>query len=428
VAWVFTALAVAAVVGCVVTLPPQSGNARPVEQWRPPEPRPPVLEALARLEGWIPYWTDEARHAREAAAAGFTDLLFFHGTVDEDGTVKLEKPDGLRAGRDEAVRAGVQPWLTVTNHGKPMDRALGTGRIQAHAESLLKAFADSRCRHLDLDYESLSLANARALNDLAEIIGPRLPVGSRLSFTLQPVDEALRPDHRAAYQALLDNPRVYTLRLMAYDYHWRQSLPGGLYPLPMFERLLNAWRGSESRLTLCLPLYGYDWPRPEDVSLPRADVVTLNDLARGPSFSTVWMEREAELATRYSNAGPRMAALPSYRAIRARVEACLARGIPAVSFWQLSCAPARQVAQASDPRQPTPREPVSPADYLAGWDAWLTPFRERVCRVVTAAPGDSLETIGGAHGVTRAMMLRFNAELASARDISGRRVFVPGAN
>ncbi len=413
----FGVVLLAAVVGCVVY------------QFEPRPAAPPerevvaALERLDRIEGWVPSWGDEARIAAEAAQAGFTDLLFFHGTVGDDGVVKLEDTAGLEGGRIVAVRAAVRTWLTVTNHGKSLEGALGTGRLNAHADSLLRAFAESRCQHLDLDYESLTSAQARALPELARILAPRLGEGSRLSFTLQPVDGVFRPGHSAPIRELLAMREIYTVRFMMYDYHWSGSLPGALCPIDAFERLLHYWPGHANRLTVCLPLYGYDWPRPMDTTLPRAKSVTLRDvpaLERQPGFEAAWMEAEAELACRYGTGAQNWVAVPSFGAVTRRVTLALEHGVPAVSFWHLGCGRLDEVAEASRRNAEVPE--VVSAAALPSWDTWLEPFKRQVCTVVRG-DGRSLEEYARAHGVERAHILRFNEHIES--DTSGLEVFIP---
>ena len=416
----FIVLMMGALIGCVV----YSGGDPVFYPDQPPDrSRPQPLDRLDRIEGWVPSWGDEAKIAAEARSAGFTDLLFFHGSVAGDGVVSIEDPAGLAAGLKAS--SGVRSWLTVTNHGGSLETPLGSG-IGAHVESLLEAFARSGCDHLDLDYESLNRTQADGLATLVERLTDRLPAGSRLSLTLQPVDSRLRPDQRSIYRRLLELPQVYTIRMMMYDYHWRGSLPGALYPMAAFRRLIEEWAEFAHKLTLCLPLYGYDWPRPEGTSLPRAEVVTLRDVAKlssQPGFDAVWMREQSELAARYSTGGvTHYAALPSLRAINARAVAGLDWGVPAVSFWHLGCASLSAIPSACA-RDAEPREAIG-YDSGAGWADWLDPYKRRVCEVITADGSRNLEQIAEANGVTRATMYRFNEQIVSD-DLAGCTVYIP---
>jgi hypothetical protein len=361
-----------ALIGCVMM---HRSPPAPVATQPPPVQVTPRSE-FRRVEGWVPYWVDEAKVVAEAVQAGFTDVLLFHGTVEESGQVKLEQPQGLERGRVTAVLGGVRTWLTATNHGKSLEGALGPGRLEAHVDSLLAAFEASKCQHLDLDYESMTLAQARQLPALARMLDARLEPGVRLAFTLQPVDTVYRPGQREMVRELLAMPRVHTVRFMMYDYAWRNSLPGALCPLADYRRLLDTWAGHGEKLTVCLPLYGYDWPRPNDSSLPRADVVTLRDVP-GLSAEFVWMRREAELAARYTKDGvTRMVAVPSHRAVQVRAQTALDYGVAGVSFWHLGCGTLEPVA-ASTRRGSRVPEPVRYTE-LASWDEWLAPFRDKV--------------------------------------------------
>ncbi|MCC7509892.1 MAG: hypothetical protein IT464_10990 [Planctomycetes bacterium] len=407
-------LLAALVVGCVV----YSREPRP--EPLPERFKPTPLAALDRMEGWVPSWTDESRVAAEAASAGFTDLLFFHGTVDEQGVVRLEDAAGLEKGRTTAVLKAVRTWLTVTNHGKSLEGALGRGRLKAHADSLIAAFEASACQHLDLDYETLTTAQANALPELAELLGPRLGYGRRLSFTLQPVDGVLRPEQMDAISRLLRAEQVYTVRFMMYDYHWSSSLPGALCPIDAYVRLLEQWAPQAHKLTMCLPLYGYDWPRPDDATIPKAKSVTLADstrLAQQPEFEAAWMSSEAELACRYRG---QWAALPSFRATTRRVETALEYGVPAVSYWHLGCGRLGDVADASKRGASVP-EAIEYRE-LASWDEWLVSFKRRVCTVVMG-DGRTLDQYAQAHGVSRGAMFRFNEHITNGT--SGKDVFIP---
>jgi hypothetical protein len=404
----------AIIVGCVIQ-----------SRTRSPEPlperfKPSRLSKLDRIEGWVPSWADEARVVAESAEAGFTDLLFFHGTVDERGAVTLEDPAGLEKGRVAAVLNAQRTWLTVTNHGKSLAGALNDARLEAHARSLAAAFDQSRCQHIDLDYENLSSAQARLLPALAELLASRLERGTRVSFTLQPVDSVHRPSHTDAIRQLLETDAVYTVRFMMYDYHWSGSLPGALCPMDSYRRLIEHWPRHAHKLTMCLPLYGYDWPRPEDTSLPKGASVTMRDVAglsdrRG--FEAVWMQRESELACRYDG---HMVALPSFRAITRRVELALENGVPAVSFWHLGCGKLASVTQACE-RGADVTELVSHGE-IESWDEWLLPYKRKVCKVMKG-DGRTLEEYAQAHGVSRAAMYRFNEHIE--RDTAGKEVFVP---
>lgn len=420
----FGAALLAATIGCVVyTTSVQDHGDLPTRS----APKP--LDKLDRVEGWVPYWSNEAQVAREAIDAGFTDLMFFHGTVDADGVVSLEDEPGLAAGISEACRGGVRSWLTVTNHGGSLDGALGEGRLDAHADSLLDAFAASGCAHLDLDYESMGYHHARALLELVNLIAPRLPGESQLALTLQPVDDNLRPAQRGVYRELISSPHVYTVRLMMYDYHWRNSLPGALYPMPAFERLIEHWGDLAHKLTLALPLYGYDWPRPDDTSIPRADVLTMRDvrgLAGHDGFRAAWMARDGELAVRYRQGGvTRMAAVPSLRAVHERVVHMLDAGIPGVSFWHLGCGRLAETREACS-RHAEVNDPI-PHGEIESWDAWLLPFKQRVCKVVQCGPGDTLKTIADRHGVSHSAMYRFN-EHVTGTDCRDATIYIPVGN
>jgi len=377
------------------------------------------IDELALIEGWVPSWADETSLVREAADAGFTGVLMFHGSIKPNGKVTLEDPKGLQAGVTAAHARNLATWLTVTNHGADMSATLGAN-IDTHVESLLAAWKQSGCGHLDLDYESLALADIRNLEAAIESIAYGLEAHSRLSLTLQPADSALRPDQLPVYLRLLANPHVACVRLMAYDYHWKGSLPGALYPMPAFKRLIEAYPEYRSKLVMCLPLYGYDWPRPEDSTVPQASTLILRDVGKLEGTRAVWMREQCELAI-FPNG--RAIAAPSLRAVRERVKVMLHQGVPGVSFWHLGCAQLQPVGRACIAPDTDQPEAITFTE-AESWRDWQTEFKRRVCKTQVAKPGETLESIGRQNGIERAAMYRFNEDLTND-GLAGKTVFVP---
>lgn len=412
----FMAALVAISVGCVIY---DGARNVPSDHLPPPTRNVQPIDHLSLIEGWVPSWADEAAIVRDAADSGMTGVLMFHGSIKPDGKVTLEDPKGLKAGVEAAHARDLATWLTVTNHGADMSATLGSN-IDAHVASLLAAWKQSGCGHLDLDYESLSLADIRNLEAAIESIDDGLPHHARLSLTLQPADSALRPDQLPVYLRLLANPDVACVRLMAYDYHWKGSLPGALYPMPAFKRLIDAYPEYRSKLILCLPLYGYDWPRPEDTTIPQGSTLVLRDLGKFNGARALWMREEAELAVFTEG---RAIAAPSLRAVRERVNVMLQQGVPGVSFWHLGCAQLKPVGKAC--REPD-KDQTEALGYTEGetWRDWQTRFKQRVCKQHIAKAGESLESIGRQHGVERAAMYRFNEDLTND-SLAGKTVFVP---
>ncbi len=385
----------------------------------------PPVERFTRVEGWIPYWGDPAGTARRAARAGFTDLLFFAATLRPNSTVKMEQTARLSRGVKAAHAEGAATWLTVANHGKSLAKVLTPGNRDRLVEQLLAAHRLSSCHHLDLDLEQLTKSQTAELPPLAAALAARLPAGTRLGLTLQPVDRRLRPWAIPHVVALLEQPGVFTVRFMCYDYHWRTSLPGALYPKAAFERLLDTYPAHAEKLTVALPLYGYDWPRPEDTTVPRAKAITIAELAARAAQSgsrLVWMEQEGELALLSEGAGVRrIAAVPSLRTIAERSAIARAHGVPAVAFWHLGCGRLSEVILAA---RPGGGAGDPPSQVMARWDELLRPWKERVCKIVTARAGDSFATLAERHGVTRAVLYRFNEGLTD-ETMAGRRVYLP---
>lgn len=382
---------------------------------------PHALDELVAIEGWVPYWSNEAAIAKQAKEAGFTDLMFFHGTVNQDGTLKLEDPKGLALGLKAAE--GLQTWLTVTNHGQSLEVALSdSGRVE-HMKALIQLWRDSGCDHLDLDYEGLDLIEIKQLESMIDPLAAALPGDAQLSFTLQPCDENYRPTQKTTYWRMLENDNLHTMRFMAYDYHWKGSLPGALCPMPSFMRLMAAHSKYHHKICMALPLYGYSWPRPNDTSVPKGKSVIMRDVA-GIEGEAWWMIEDQEMAIK-TPTGHWIAA-PSLTAIHARTQAMMNRGVGRVAFWQLGCGELARVAEACQ-RADNPPPELRSVKTVMGWETWLLEYKTNVCKKVVAGAGDSLASIGEKYGVPRWKMNRFNENLVSTR-IDGQTVYVPSAS
>ncbi len=377
--------------------------------------------SLQRVEGWVPYWEDEQAIVEAAVAAAFSDVLLFHGTVQESGKVTLEDPAGLAQGRQAAMAGGLSTWFTITNHGRSLEGALGAGRLPAHVRQIIEAFAASGCDHLDLDYEYMTVAQANQLPRLARLLAQELPATARLSFTLQPVDARHRSRQKAMVAELLSMEQVDTVRFMMYDYAWSNSLPGALCPITAYKRILDTWSDHAAKLTMCLPLYGYDWPRPLDTSLPAAATIALRDV---PSLDAqfVWMQAEGEMAARYTRDGiDHMVCLPSLRAIQERTALARAYGVPAIAFWHLGSARALEAVRAATEAEADVADAFA-YEELPGWSTWLEPFKNDVCRRVTGTMGQ-LSQLAVQYGVEERLLHLFNQQMTNSGQ--PQTIFVP---
>ena len=399
---------------------------QPPEQPAPPPPPPLPPDSITRVEGWIPYWGDPVETTRAAIEAGFTDLLFFGATLGPDGKMKLDRHSHVKKAIDVAHERGVASWLTVTNHGKSLAKVLLPNKRNQLVDRIIATFKASGCNHLDLDLETLTGPQWRELPHLASALREKLPKEARLSMTLQPADTKLRPWAVPHVKTMLKDPGIFVVRFMCYDYHWRTSLPGALYSRPAYNRLLDCYKGHEAKLCMALPLYGYDWPRPENVSVPSAKVVTLSQLPEFTALAGVkvkWMEEEGELAVVYQNGDlPRMAAVPSLRTIADRSEIARQRGLTSVAFWHLGCGRLVSVRNAVRPGENWKEDPK--AIPIASWANLLDPYKEKNCRAIIAGPRDSFATLAKQHRVSASALYLFNEHLTD-RTMKGKTVYLP---
>ena len=388
------------------------------------DPFPHAVENVTRIEGWVPHWSNQQSLTKRALKAGFTDLMFFNGAVEEGGKITLKRRKRLAEALKESGKA--RTWLTIISAGVDF-----SADLEAHGREVLKAWRASGCQNLDLDYESMSLERAKALSSLLTPLAKAMRktrAEALLSVTLQPCDEALRPDQIPVYQAMLKNPDLARMRFMCYDSHWKSSLPGAWYPEAAYQRLLRQWGDWRDKLSIGLPLYGYDWARPEDVSMPRASVVTLSDAltrAAKESWGLAWAKAEGEAVWRYKDAGntKHYVNTPTWRGLEYRVQGALKHGVSGIAFWHLGCADLEQVHSVADQQDSKPA-PQLESKTIDSWEALLAPWKKRVCKTVIAREGDTFHTLAKAHGVKRFTLIRFNEDLYG-KPLAGKTIYFP---
>src|SRR5690606_911112 len=122
-----------AALGCAYAFVPGAAKAFDALRGKQPERSyPNALDNIQRLEGWLPHWTNQRTLALNAAKEGFTDLLFFNGSISEAGECSLESESRLSSAIAALEGKPVRKWLTVTNHGRSLAAALDPANRSKH--------------------------------------------------------------------------------------------------------------------------------------------------------------------------------------------------------------------------------------------------------------------------------------------------------
>ncbi len=390
---------------------------------------PPSISKLVHIEGWIPSWINGESIVHKSKDQGFTDLLFFNGTVKPSGNVKIESPNRLHRAVALADALDMSTWFTVTNHGHSFGDTLTPEEIRAHADQIVEAWKTSGCQHLDLDYENISHDELKTLASILPQLASKIEAirpNAKLSLTLQPADNEIRNWMLSTYKTILASDAVSKVRFMCYDYHWRTSLPGALYPKWAYERLLKTYTEHQQKIGICLPLYGYDWPRPDNTSLPRGKVILYSELEtvmENPGSAWAWTKSDGELMGKYQKPDGTLhyVAAPNPTMIAQRVGMALQAGIPSVAFWHLGCA---QLSEVVHPCKHWQSYKIEEDKTVPSWESMLTPFKERVCQKIIAQEDDTFRSIAERYECSRSKLMRFN-DTISKKEVGKSRIYVP---
>lgn len=231
----------------------------PATETRAAEPSAP-----RKTSAWLPYWdTDRGLASFKANADLFDQLLPFWYEMRDARTVDPMTADRQRV-LDAARAAGVKVLPTVSNSFDPVriSRMLSDDlEMYAHIQTLvgLTEGVDG----IDVDYEGLHESDRDRFSLFVERLATALhEKGKLLSMTVHPKTSepgswsGPRAQDWARIGAVADR-----VRLMAYDYHWASSDPGGIAPLSWVEQVaaFAVTQIPASKVDLGMPLYGYDW-------------------------------------------------------------------------------------------------------------------------------------------------------------------------
>ncbi len=231
------------------------------------------------VDAWAPYWTLPDAQATLATNGSMLRQVspFWYSTHDAttisvDGNLSAETTAGFVA----AVRAAgsrVVPSIIDAMPAGGMAAVLADPATRAtHVATIADLAAANGFDGVDIDYEQFAFADDRStwattrpswISFITEL-GDRLHADGRtLSVSVPYINDSGRTDLSGywVYDYGGMAPHVDQIRIMAYDYSTGKA--GPIAPLAFVENSVNAAKkavGDDSKLSLGVGLYGYNWP------------------------------------------------------------------------------------------------------------------------------------------------------------------------
>lgn len=247
--------------------------------------------AGGRVFGWQPWWIDTTPDW-----SALTHVAWFSFDAAPDGSLTRNGWDAALALREEAQLHGVRFDITVTLFGgDDLHVALSEPARSVLLDNCLAAWREADADGINLDFEGLRGDDRAALTDFALELKARLSTeraDAELTLATPAVDWSNAWDY-AVLAAQTDG-----LVVMAYGVHWSSSDPGPLLPLaggggwPPYtlgwiidDYLSVIDPAHHAKVTIALPLYGYDWPSADATAQTEA-----TGSATAVSFSEAWSQ------------------------------------------------------------------------------------------------------------------------------------------
>jgi spore germination protein YaaH len=226
------------------------------------------------VSGWLPYWSMPASLASVTSNADlWSDASPFWYYATSATTISERPGAGDSAVVSDLRSRGilVVPTVSETLSAAQMAPLLSDPAQRAlHVEALTALAATDGYDGIDLDYESMNFGGTAeektVVRDgfvaLVQELGAALDArGKLLSVTVGARTATTNwwPVHDyARLGAVADR-----FRIMAYDFHYRNSTPGAIAPLDWANQVASyaVTVVPKGKIQLGVPLYGYDWPR-----------------------------------------------------------------------------------------------------------------------------------------------------------------------
>lgn len=300
----------------------------------------------------IPYWDqDRAFQSFQDHVAAIDFVSLFWYTLDRNGRVaKYRDADIDHTIVDFAHQHRVKVFALIANlpdeEGTTWDwRRVDTllkdkSSRQRFITQITKLAAAKDFDGITLDFETLRerqrTAFTRLVQELARALHQRRKLLRVSVEYLADTSHTHGKDWRAIAAA------ADQLAIMTYDQHWNESRPGPVASLPWVEQALAFARSLKlpmNKVSLGIPLYGYDWPRQADGKYGTAQGLQYDGavkLRKRHQITTSFDQQSSSPYFRYASDGRQHVVwYENHRSFRGKLKLAQQYRVGSIFLWRL---------------------------------------------------------------------------------------------
>lgn len=223
------------------------------------------------VNGWLPYYAmaDSKNAALDNGDLWGDAMPFWYnatGATTISGYPGAGDQSVVSALRGKGIK--VIPTVVEAMDGPAMAPLLSdAGQRAAHVSALVSLVTANGYDGIDLDYENMNFNGSQAtvrtgfVTLLKELSTALHAQGKLLSIAVGPRTSATDPNWAVFDYAGL-GPSVDRFRVMTYDYHYKNSVPGAVAPFASVDKTIVYAKSvvASTKIDVGVPMYGYDWP------------------------------------------------------------------------------------------------------------------------------------------------------------------------
>ncbi|HRO65511.1 MAG TPA: glycosyl hydrolase family 18 protein [Candidatus Dojkabacteria bacterium] len=247
----------------------------------------PTLEALTTQEvikselvldknkldvgGWMPTWASQSGYNSLTANPSYFDTISpVWYEVRSDGSLNTKYPSNrtqiLSYGKTKNIR--ILPTVGMFDHNLFSQVLQSPTNLQRHVDSIVSTVVSNGYQGIDLDYESVSLADKELYYDFLSKLSSELHRNDKILIVTvlakwgDNVRYSYRPETRQVQDWALISKYADEVRIMAYDYTYSgDKYPGPIGPTGWINEVLEyaSQKMPPEKTVLGIHLYAYEW-------------------------------------------------------------------------------------------------------------------------------------------------------------------------
>jgi len=301
-----------------------------------------------RVSAWIPTsWDkDDALSAFQANADLFDTASFFWFNLEPDGHLSAKGGARDAALITYAHQHGIKVIPTITNNydsAKTSAVLRDPALLATHIEAIMAEITGSQLDGIDIDYEDVASEDRAAYTAFIQQLAARLHAEQKLLIvTIQPKqsDGSLWDGPGATDEDAI-GAAADRVRVMTYDYHRKNTVPGAIAPASWIATVLAYTKKHipAEKIEAGIPFYGYDWCEDgtgEDAGVVWDGVQNLLRIHKDQNIEVKWDAAALEPYFNYNDGSCKdVVYFQDTRSIAAKLDVVTAQGVGGISIWRL---------------------------------------------------------------------------------------------